>query len=376
MKYFYDTVPVYPYICLSETNATEIEKVVEFLKKQNIIVNKFYESPRYPASNGIIYDFLLRINFQNSDKRIKPDKSLIEELLNLFNTQKNKKVKDVEDQNKYENEEKYLKQIRTFLSSERKIIEVDKQFIKEQLEYLNELSKNFKQENNRLAKIISNHNSNLNNEILEILDRKNNSNAEAQKLDEFLKEKERLLLVKEKELEKKYGEVEQERDKLIEYKNELDKNNQELVEQIRNLQFGINDSEEDTIQDLRILVFGESKLKYLEIREIFSEAFNAKFGEELNKKAVEARFLSYEEVKNSNVVKRIESGKYDYILAGPHDHSVKGKNIKIDFKNFCKQRNINSHVTESKSDPLNFEGLRQYANWLMDDWDKQFETVE
>lgn len=45
-------------------------------------------------------------------------------------------------------------------------------FIKEQLEYLNELSKNFKQENNRLAKIISNHNSNLNNEILEILDRK------------------------------------------------------------------------------------------------------------------------------------------------------------------------------------------------------------
>ena len=96
MKYFYDTVPVYPYICLSETNATEIEKVVEFLKKQNIIVNKFYESPRYPASNGITYDFLLRINFQNADKRIKPDKSLIEESLNLFNTQKNNKVKETQ----------------------------------------------------------------------------------------------------------------------------------------------------------------------------------------------------------------------------------------------------------------------------------------
>ena len=191
-----------------------------------------------------------------------------------------------------------------------------------------------------------------------------------------MKEKERLLLEKEKELEKKYGEVEKERDKLIEYKNELDKNNQELVEQIRNLQFGINDTEEDTIQDIRILVFGDSKLNYSEIREIFSKAFNAKFGEELNKKAVEARFLTYEEVKNSNVVKKIESGKYDYILVGPHDHSVKRKNIKMDFKTFCKQRNINSHVTESKSNTLNQEGIEQYANWLMDDWDKQFETVE
>lgn len=75
---------------------------------------------------------------------------------------------------------------------------------------------------------------------------------------------------------------------MIEYKNELDKNNQELVEQIRNLQFGINDSEEDTIRRFKNFGFWRIKIKYLEIREIFSEAFNAKFGEELNKKAVEA----------------------------------------------------------------------------------------
>ena len=48
----------------------------------------------------------------------------------------------------------------------------------------------------------------------------------------------------------------------------------------------------------------------------------------------------------------------------------------MDFKTFCKQRNINSHVTESKSNTLNQEGIEQYANWLMDDWDKQVETVE
>lgn len=375
MKLFYDTRPVYPYICISGTNEEKIQEFIKYLKEKDIIVTKFYEKPKYPASDGITYDYLLRINFEHPDKRIKPEVSKINLIFSDFIKQ-NEKVKKKEDYSELiENERKYFKQIRTFLNSERKIFDLDRQFFKEQLEKLNLIINNLKTENNKVAKFLENYNDKVTNEIRNIINNKSFDNQYIKNLEKKLSEKEKSLKEKENELKKREQDLDNIKQDYNDYREKLDRQYQSLVNDIRNISLGIDNSDEtdDSIQDLKILIFGESNLTSSEIYEIFNEVFFQTFGEDLSKKCLEADLLDYRSIKNSNINKKIKQDKYDYIVVGQHDHSTKGKNSKQSYINFVKENKLKAIVSEDYNSKLNKEKLSELAKNIINHWKMQFE---
>ncbi|GEM_PF-5644560 len=378
MNLFYDIRPVYPYICISGINEEKIQEFIKYLKERNIVVTKFYEKPKYPASDGITYDYLLRINFEHTDKRIKPEVSKINSIFSDFIKQ-NEKVETKEDNSELiENERKYFKQIRTFLNSERKIFDLDRQFFKEQLEKLNVITNNLKTENSRVAKFIENYNDKVTNEIRNIINNKSFDNQDIKNLEIKLSEKENSLKEKENELSKREQDLDIIKQDYNDYREKLDKQYQSLVNEIRNISLGIDNSDEtdDSIQELKILIFGESNLNSTEIYEIFNEIFFQTFGEDLSKKCLEADLLDYRSIKNSNINKKIKQDKYDYIIVGQHDHSTKGKNSKQSYVNFIKENGLKAMVSEDYNNKLNESKLKELAKYIINDWEQQFEIIE
>lgn len=374
MKLYYDLKPVYPYICLGEINEQELKQFISFIKSKGISIIKFYEKPKYPASDGITYDFLLRINYANPEKRIKPEKSTIENIFSEFKGIK----KTANTQNQVLEEEKnYFKQIRTFLNSERKIFELDRQFFKEQLETLNKISSNLKKENTRIFKFIDDYNNKITNEITQIVNNKNFNNEDIKLLENKLSEKEKAIKKKENDLKEKENELEVIKNDYDDYREKLNKEYSSMIKDIRNLNYGIDaQKDEDSIQDLRILVFGNSKLTSKKIYEIFNEIFFKTFGEDLDKKCLEANLLDYKKIKNSNINRKIKQDKYDYIIAGQHDHSTKGKNSKHSYVRFAKDNNLKAIVSEQYDSPFNTELLTELANTTIKNWEEQFEIIE
>src|SRR5690606_39264980 len=120
MKLYYDTRPVYPYICIADSSEKEIQMFIQFLRDEKIIVTKFYEKPKYPASDGVTYDYLLRIAFSSSDSRIKPEKSIVEAVFNKFLKKDTVVSLKSEHEKLLDSERKHFLQLRSFLDSERK----------------------------------------------------------------------------------------------------------------------------------------------------------------------------------------------------------------------------------------------------------------
>lgn len=377
MKLYYDTRPVYPYICIKETNEKEIQNFIQFIQNEKISVTKFYEKPKYPASDGITYDFLLRIGFSPANSRNKPEKILVENAFDKYLSRLSN-ISTKESQEQYiESERTYFKQIRRFLNSERKIFELDRQFFKEQLETLNQISNNLKKENSRIFKFIEDYNGKLTNEIKSIINKKTFDNQEIRLLEEKLSEKEKNLKKKESDLKTRETELEEIKKSNENYREELEKEYQSLIKGIRDISLGIHTSDdEDSIQDLRILIFGNCKLKFEEIFEIFNKTFFQTFGENLDKKCIDAKYLDYKSIKNSDVNKKIKQDKYDYIIVGQHDHSTRGKNSNHSYTRFIKDNNLKAIVNEDYDNPINKEKLTELAINIISHWESQFEEVE
>lgn len=375
MIQYYDTNPVHPYLCLREVDERQIRNYIEFLSKKGIIVNKLYEKPKYPASDGITYEYLLRLNYQDPTKRQKPDRNLIEEIFRNFTKPKSELLSD--NQIKlFEEEKKYFKQVKSFLNSEKKAIEIDRQFLKDQLVIINNISQSLKSENDRIFTVIQKNNDDITREIKKLSTGKSIDDNNI-KLLEQISEKENLLNEQAAEYAKKLSELDEEKNRLQDYRIELEQEKIEYINNIRNLSFGIDPSdEEDSIQDLKILVFGESKVGANEIFEIFNNKFVEVFKEELNRKCVEAILLSYKDVKNSNINAKIKSDKYDYIIVGPHDHSSKGKSAKQSYLTFVKENKLRAIVNQQNDNPLNKETLSELAEYFINHWESQFEILE
>lgn len=376
MKFYYDTKPVYPYVCIADIKENELQKFIGYIKEKGIIVTKFYEEPTYPASDGIKYDYLLRISHKNLKNNIKPHFNEITKLFSNF------KEVNLSNQNNFkrnqllESEKKHFKQVRTFLDSERKIIELDRQFFKEQVENLTNITKNLKTENSKIFKFIENYNDKVNNEIQSIIDNKSFNNEEVKLLKNKLSQKEENISKKESDLRKKENELEKTKKDNEEYRENLNKEYKNLVQQLREVSLGVEAQEEDTIQDLKILVFGNTKINSTEIYEIFNELFFNTFGENLDKKCVEAKLLDYKSIKNSNINKKIKRDKYDYIIVGQHDHSTKGKNSKHSYQTFINNNNLKALVSEDYDNPLNKEKITELGISIIRNWEEKFEIIE
>ncbi len=377
MNHYYDTKLVYPYICLLDISETELKQLISFLKKSGFNVNKFYEKPQYPASNNIKYDFLLRLDFSDSSTKTKPEKNKIDDLINEFqNSQKVIQEKEQNNEGIFESDKKYFDQIRLFLDSERRIIELDKQFIKEQLGTINQISNNLQKEYERIFSFNSNYNMKLNEDIVSLIKTKSIDDKQLMDLKDKLSEKENLLAQKENELNIKIKEVENEKERIENYKASLEDEYKSMITQIRNEKLGIQTNEEDSIQNLRILIFGESKIRSNEIYEIFNKEFIKQFEEKLNRKCIEVHNTEYKKTKNSNIIDKILLNNYDYIIIGPHDHSIKGKNAKKSFKTLKKERNLKAFIYEQLKDPLNSEVIKELAERIIKNWDEEFEVIQ
>lgn len=378
MNYYYDKNLYYPYLCLSDINDADLKEFIEFLKSNNLAPNKFYEKPKYPASNGVNYDFVLRINYENIDTKTKPSEIKINNLINEFIKSKPKNLK-IESKNISEielvdNEKKYFKEIRIFLNSERKLLELDRQFLKEQINSLSNLSQSLKDENQRIITILNLNNDKLTTELSKIINNKNFSNQDIKEIDQKLNQKDQLLKEREDTLKQQEIEFLERIEEFSEWKEKQETIYKNRIESIREFQLGINSNEkEDTIQDIRILCFGESRLDSNKIYEIFNKEFFKIFGEELNRKSIDAQLLSYNDVKNSNVNSKIKQNKYDYIIIGQHDHSTKGKKINQSYPNFIKENNLKAKVFEERKSNLNQEILTELSVSIMQNWEESFE---
>jgi len=69
-------------------------------------------------------------------------------------------------------------------------------------------------------------------------------------------------------------------------------------------------------KNIKIHVVGHSVLDKIQIVSIFRQEFSRKMSLELSKKAIETPILEYGKMKSFDLVKKMKSNKYDYIIAG------------------------------------------------------------
>ena len=147
------------------------------------------------------------------------------------------------------------------------------------------------------------------------------------------------------------------------------------VEDLRNIVLGVTSNEEVNIQDLRILVFGNSTLDKNTIYNLFNERFKQTHGKSLNKKCINADYLLYDDVSKSNINIKIINDKYDYIIIGQHAHSIKGKNSRHSYSRYIKDNDLKAEVFEQHNIPLNRRAIEAYADVIINKWEEKLEVI-
>lgn len=382
MAFYYDTHSQYPFIFISNTDEGEIKELVRALKKESIIVNRFFEDPEFPASDGKKYDYMLRIGFKDEKKRIKHDSEQVERILKEFiipspdRGSQNGIASQAPVRIDYlEKDRIYFEQIKIFLDSERKRFEIDREFFTEQMESLNKAISTLNQEKDKIKKVLDDHDSKVTEEIRKIINNATFNNEEIKVLENRLKEKENLLKEREGELARKEQELEDTIEGYDNYKEKLDQEYKELARQLREVSLGIDVEKEESIRDIRILIFGESALTSDVIYQIFKKEFYETCGEQLEKKNIHSRYLSYDQVKKQDFSKMIKKDTYDYIIVGPIGHSNKGKSINQNYTNFVKAKNLKAKVYEDYNSKLGKEKIGTWAREIINDWAEKHELV-
>lgn len=113
---------------------------------------------------------------------------------------------------------------------------------------------------------------------------------------------------------------------------------------------------------------GRSVLERTQIVSIFQQEFSRKMNFELPKKAIETPVLEYGKMKSFDLVKKIKSNKYDYVIAGQRPHSTASKGINSSLLGIKLKYNCKAHVTDYLEAPLNRASLSIIAEIVSDDW--------
>lgn len=153
-------------------------------------------------------------------------------------------------------------------------------------------------------------------------------------------------------------------------KKEKDVEMQETVKRIREELLGIKTtsiiSQKNDLPKVNILIFGDCKLNRKEIFSIFNSACHEKFGVSLPKKYIHICALDYTKTKNSGISKSFINNRYDLIIIGPHPHSIKDKNVKVDFREMKELYSLKANVSEKCHKPLSKDFLSAKAEQFFD----------
>jgi hypothetical protein len=119
----------------------------------------------------------------------------------------------------------------------------------------------------------------------------------------------------------------------------------------------------------KILIYGHSALAEDDIISIIKNKLLVSYNIELSDKDIKV-MVSHQktELKKVTPVDSLKSCNYDFFMAGPHPHSVKGKNIKHSWKTFVELKKIPTEVFESYHKEISKELLVEFASMIGDIW--------
>ena len=384
MKFYYDTKTYYPYLCFKETSEGELKKLVVHLSSNNLQPNKYYTAPKYPASDGISYDYLFRLPFDENIAKPSHQKvsAIMDEFLLKINTpfvKEEVKSETVELLQFLQSERRNLKQIKSMLTSERKILDQDKTFFATQMDNLNKLAKTLREENTKIVQSFDSLGSKLNNEIDKLFSKKEFQSEDMQRLQESLNEREKRIKEREKitfELQKEL--LKQEKD-FEKYREKQEKIYVERVESLKAEVLGITQDVEqidaNPFSNLKILILGKSMIQKNEIMECFQQAFFKNFDLDLPVNCLDIPTLNYDEVKNINIAKKLKPNKFDYIIFGPRPHSLKGVDLKKGIPTLKKDWNLKAIIRDEPDKALSKSLISELSISIANDWKHRFNSI-
>ncbi len=119
----------------------------------------------------------------------------------------------------------------------------------------------------------------------------------------------------------------------------------------------------------RILVYGYSFLNSSGVVSVISKVLSDVYGIEILPSDIKVLVSNNsKKLKNNSPASSLKKGKYDYMIAGPHPHSVKGKNIKHQWDTFLSFRKIPTKVFELYNKALTKSYINELAHKIGNDW--------
>ncbi len=120
--------------------------------------------------------------------------------------------------------------------------------------------------------------------------------------------------------------------------------------------------------DIRIIVFGITKLSRDEIIESVVNKFKVSYNKNINPKKIKIITSGImNELKKKNILNSLKFGKYDYMIVGPHPHSISGKNAKITWCKFLQKKFIDTLPYEDYRNPISKSTICKAVDEFGDD---------
>lgn len=356
MNYYYDPSSYFPYLFIDNVQSNEIDEIVKRLQAINIKVLKVYQEPCFPAKDGKKYKCLIRLQLQDGMRRIVPDTKLIEKIIKSKEIQLEKSINTIELNEGKTNGSQIL-----FTYNKRNAVQsrTDDR-ISLILEARNEVSLLTTQ-----LETLSEHISTLHSSIENILDMElERETKELQNIRSFINK-----------LEKEAKDRNHQIDRLNKVKmisgSDEDQDLPQTSYEIEERDCSESDliaSEVISCQTPNIIVFGHSILDDQIIFSTIKEQFLSS-GVMLKKKDITILTADKKSnLKNSPIADMIRSRKYDYLMVGPHPHSLKGKHLKHSWEKFMEINAINTKVYDTLHMNLSKDKIESYAKIMAIDW--------
>jgi len=119
----------------------------------------------------------------------------------------------------------------------------------------------------------------------------------------------------------------------------------------------------------KILIYGVSSINKMEIIQMIKNKLSVSYNIELKDSDFSVLISNKKsELKNTSPAEQLKSGMFDYLIVGPHPHSVKGKNIKHSWQLFLETKKIQTKAFEIYHKPLSKARVLVVANKIGEEW--------
>lgn len=363
MKYFYDPNHRIPYLFISDIEKDQVREINLKLKEKGISPEKVYDPPSYPAGDGILYQYMIRMSFVEGRN---PNAEIVKLVLQeVF-----EKSKDLHSASgEYEPKLNLL------------VLELDKTIGKYTEKVINTISqKNAETKNSidafddRLLIVderIKSDVESLHNQInvlskglkqaLELLGELSTRGTDSDMLLDQIEQLSDSIDQREKERKVMEHWHVTALSKLIEDKKHVDKT--EIIAQKET--FGTVIPELKHFPNPRILILGNSEIPQERIMTIVIDEFKS-IDIRLTKDDLTVQTtLQFQKPSGSyeNEVKK----DYDYLIYGPMPHSVKGKSGLQSWENYCSNKGLKTKVYPSNSKNLNKSMLENFLHLICEE---------